>query len=101
MHKLKTHFKLAVGIAVIILVAVTFFFLNKSSNLENGNLRHWAASSAERRVAAVKILTGSEEHTELMAACMNKMASLPDSAEMPVRDAASLCFTGIQLKEHI
>jgi hypothetical protein len=101
MQQLKTSLKLVIGIAVIVLVAVLFLFMNKSGNLENGNLKHWAASGAERRAAAVKILTGGEEHTDLMVACLNKMASLPDSADMPLRDAASLCYTGIQLKEHI
>lgn len=32
---------------------------------------------------------------------LDKIAALPDSGEMAVRDAASLCHTGIQLKENI
>ena len=30
-----------------------------------------------------------------------QMATLPDSGEMAIRDAASLCYTGIQLKENL
>ncbi|MDR2413233.1 MAG: hypothetical protein LBD50_03420 [Rickettsiales bacterium] len=101
MNAVKKPFKLFVGISALILAAVVFLFLNKSADLENGNMKHWAASSIDRRTAAVKILTGSEEHTELMTLCLNKISSLPDSADMPVKDAASLCFMGIQLKDNI
>jgi hypothetical protein len=97
----KKYFKLLIGIAAIILFAVVFFFLNRSSDLENGNLKRWNTASAERRAAAVKILTGTDEHAELMVQCLDKIAALPDSTDMPVKDAASLCFVGIQLKDNI
>jgi hypothetical protein len=97
----KKCLKLLIGIAVIILFAVVFFFLSRSSDLENGNLRHWLTASIERRVAAVKILTGTDEHVEMMVLCLDKIAALPDSADMAVKDAASLCFVGIQLKDNI
>lgn len=101
MDIIKKHLKLYIGIAVLILVAVVFFFLTKSADLENGNMKHWSAASNERRVSAVRILTGSEENTELMVQCLNKVAKLPDATDMPIKDAASLCYTGIQLKENI
>lgn len=97
----KRYFKLLIGVAAIILFAVVFFFLNKSSELETGNLKHWRAASIERRVSAVKILTGTDEHTDLMVQCLDKIATLPESADMPIKDAASLCFMGIQLKDNI
>lgn len=101
MKTLKKHFKLLIGVAALILVAVVFFFASRATDLENGNMRNWVAASHDRRVAAVKILTANEEHSDLMVECLNKIASLPDSGEMMVKDAASLCFMGIQLKENI
>ncbi|MDR0726551.1 MAG: hypothetical protein LBF37_00640 [Rickettsiales bacterium] len=97
----KKYIKLMIGVAAIIVFAVVFFFINKSADLETGNLKHWKTASIERRGAAVKILTGTDEHTDLMVQCLDKIASLPESADMPIKDAASLCFMGIQLKDNI
>ena len=55
----------------------------------------------ERRVSAAQILTGADKDINLLVACVDKMATLPDSGEMAIRDAASLCHTGIQLKENL
>ncbi|MDL2295392.1 hypothetical protein LJC18_01085 [Lachnospiraceae bacterium OttesenSCG-928-E19] len=101
MKTLKKHLKLIIGIAAIILFGVVFFVASRSSDLENGTLKNWRAASNDRRIAAVKILTASDADTELMVGCINKIATLPDSAEMGVKDAASLCYMGIQLKENI
>ncbi|MDR1338149.1 MAG: hypothetical protein LBJ73_03945 [Rickettsiales bacterium] len=97
----KKYMKLLIGVAAVILFAVAFFIMNRSSDLETGNLKHWKSASLARRGAAAQILTGTDEHTDLMVRCLDKVASLPDSADMPVKDAASLCFTGIQMKDSI
>lgn len=101
MQTFKKHLKLVIGVAAIILFGVVFFFLSKSTDLEKGNMKHWRAASMDRRIAAVKILTGTDENTELMVQCLDKVATLPDSGEMPIKDAASLCYVGIQLKDNI
>ncbi|HNY25283.1 MAG TPA: hypothetical protein PKJ33_01915 [Alphaproteobacteria bacterium] len=101
MDAFKKHFKLVIGISALILFAVIFFFYHKASNLENNSMRNWATASEERRAAAVKILTGTDENTELMVQCMDKVANLPNSADMSVRDATSLCFMGVKLKNNI
>ena len=98
MNFIKAHVKLTVGILALLLVAVIFAFGMKSANLENGELKDWASSSNDRRVAAVKILTGSDENSEIMVACLNRMAALPDASKMKVKDAASLCAVGVALK---
>ncbi len=101
MNFLKKYFKIFIGIAALILVIVVFFFAQRSNDLEGGNLKNWRSASTERRTAAAKIITAGEENLELIVACVDKMATLPDSGEMAVRDAMSLCYTGIQLKENI
>ena len=98
---LLVSLKIAIGVAVIIMVFVMFVFTQKSTELENGYMRHWAGETAERRETAVRILTGVDENIELMMACMDSIAALPDSGEMPIRDAASLCNLGIQLRDSI
>ena len=101
MNFIKRYFKIFIGIAALTLCICVFFFVSRAADLENGNMNNWLAASVEQRTAAVKILTGGDEHTELMVACLDKIAALPDSSEMMVRDAASLCYTGIQLRENL
>lgn len=102
MELIKKNLKLFVGIAVLILVAVIFFIIQGSTDLERSNMRTWRSASVERRVAAIKILTGGDiSEQELMLQCMDKVASLPNSSEMMVRDSASLCYAGIKLKQNI
>jgi hypothetical protein len=98
---MKAYIKFIIGIAVLIMVALSFFMAMKSGDLENGTLRNWLSASEVRRAAAVEILTGGRENAELVAACLNKMATLPDSGRMKIKDAASLCLTGITIKENI
>ncbi|MBO5705050.1 MAG: hypothetical protein J6R99_03475 [Alphaproteobacteria bacterium] len=101
MNFIKKYLKLFIGIGALILVLVVFFFAQRSSALEGGSLQEWRGASVDQRVSAAQILTGADTNIDLLVACIDKMATLPDSAEMAVRDAASLCQTGIQLKENL
>ncbi|MBP3397318.1 MAG: hypothetical protein J6K82_00110 [Alphaproteobacteria bacterium] len=101
MNFIKKYFKIFIGIAVLILAVVVFFFSQQSSDLETGVLKDWRAAPMDRRVASAQILTGADKNIDLLVACIDKMATLPDSGEMAIRDAASVCYTGIQLKESL
>lgn len=101
MDFIKKYLKLFIGVGVLILVLVTFFFAKRSNVLETGSLKDWRAASVESRMSAARILVGTDTNTDLLVACITKMSQLPDSGEMTVRDAASLCQTGIKLKENL
>lgn len=91
-----------VGVGVLLLAIFVFFTLpRKDAALESAYLKDWRGTTVERRIAAAKVLTASEQNLELLVACVDKMATLPDSGDMPVRDAMELCFVGMQLKNHI
>ncbi len=101
MKIIKSNLKLVVGILALVLSASVFFIAMKSqSNLEEGNLRAWLSASDTRRSAAVEILTGTKENTDMMVACITKMASMSDSGNVKVVDAASLCSVGIELRSN-
>lgn len=89
------------GIGALLLALFVFARTQRTTDLEAGKLNNWRSATVERRIAAVKILRASEEHVDLIVACVDKMASLPDSGEMAIRDAVALCYTGIQLKENL
>ena len=101
MNFIKKYFKIFIGVSALILVMVVFFFAQRSSTLETGTLKDWRAASIESRVSAAQILTGEDRNIDLLVACVNKMAELPESGDMVIRDAVSLCHTGIQLKENL
>jgi hypothetical protein len=101
MKTIKNYCKLCIGAAVLILAAVLFFMLNRSANLENGNMKNWLAAGTDARIATAKILSGTDENNDLVVSCMNKISELPDSGDMAVTDAASLCVMGIQLRDNI
>jgi hypothetical protein len=98
---MKSVLKLALGIAVLLVAVFVFFRTQGSGNLDKGSLKHWLASSNEQRVAAVKIAVAGEGDIDLIVACVNKIATLPDSNEMDTQTAITLCHTGNLLKENI
>lgn len=98
---LKKNFKLIIGIAVLILVVCVFFATKRNAaSLENGNLQKWTEGAIEQKIATVQLLTKSQENTDLIVACVDKMSTFNDSAEFAVRDAVKLCNMGIQLREN-
>lgn len=101
MSFIKKYFKIFIGAAVLVLFVVVFFFLQRGTSLEVGMLKDWRGATVERRIAAAQILTGAEKNIDVLVACVDKMATLPDSNKMLVRDAVALCYTGIQLKESL
>jgi len=101
MNFIKTHIKFIIGILALGLVAFVFFVsMRTQNNLEEGELRNWLSASDSRRAAAVEILAGTSENTDLMVACISKMATLPEASKVKVRDAASLCAVGIALRDN-
>ena len=98
MKVIKKYLKFIIGIAVLLVVIVVFMLVMQTSDLENGDLKKWRAADLDARMAAAQILSASDENLELLVQCVDKIATLPDSGEMAVRDSMSLCYTGIQLK---
>lgn len=101
MKFIKKYFKLFIGVCVLVMVVLVFFFAKRGESLEIGTLKDWRSASIDRRVASVQILTASEENNDILVACIDKISSLPDSSEMAVRDAISLCQTGLKLQQNM
>lgn len=102
MQFIKKYLKFIIGIAVIIVAAAVFFRTQQGTeSLENATLKQWAAATTERRLAAAQILVASDNNLEIIVACVDKMAKLPDASDMAVSDAVRLCHTGLLLKDNI
>ena len=99
---IKKYLKFVIGTAVLLGFFFVFFtFARGGQALETGQLKHWRAASETRRAAAVRVLVASDENLDGIVACVSKIADLPDSSDMAVRDAVELCFVGYQLKNNI
>lgn len=98
---LKKYLTFFVGIGVLVLAIFVFVQTQKTTALESGQLKNWRSASVQRRIAAIKVLTASENNLDILVKCVDKITTLPDSGDMPVRDAVELCFVGMQLKENI
>ena len=101
MNFAKKSLKFAVGVSTLIISLFVFVACSqRTESLERATLKAWSTASAERRAAAVRLLTRSEENTDILTQCVDKIASLPDSGDVMVRDAVSLCLMGIKVKEN-
>ena len=98
---MKSLLKFALGIAVLLAVFFVFFHSQNTGSLDKKSLKHWLSASNDQRVAAVKVAVAGEGDIDLIVACVNKIASLPDSNEMDVTTAIVLCHTGSVVKENI
>jgi len=99
---MKFVLKFLLGIGVLLVAFFVFFHTQRSNDLSVGNLKNWASASSDQRIATARVVVASDDaNIDLIVACVNKMSTLPDSHEMIVRDAISLCNTGIILKENI
>ena len=98
---MKHILKFILGVFVLLAVVFVFFYSQRTNNLENKTLKHWLSASNDQRVATVKIAVAGDGDIDLIVACVNKIASLPDSNEMDVSTAIILCHTGSMVKENI
>ena len=101
MKFIKKYLKLFIGNCVLVMVVLVFFFAKRGETLEIGTLKDWRAAPMDRRVASVQILMASEDNNDILVACIDKISTLPDSSEMAVRDAISLCQTGLRLQQNM
>lgn len=98
---LKRYLKFIIGVAALLVVLFMFGQTRATTSLEVGQLKDWGSATVERKITAVKVLTAQEKDLDLLVKCIDKMATLPDSANLPVRDATELCFMGVKLKDNM
>lgn len=101
MNFIKKYFKIIVGAGVLVLALFVFAMSLRSKDLGTGTLKSWVSANNDERISAVRTLVGGDANIDIIVACVGKMASLPDSGEMAIADAARLCNMGMQLKENL
>ena len=101
MNFIKKYLKIFIGAGVLVVVLFIFATSMRSGNLSTGTLKSWPSANLDERSTTIRALVGSDENTEILVACVDKMATLPDAEQMTVADAARLCNLGLQLKPNL
>lgn len=101
MNFIKKYFKILIGAGVLVLALFVFAMSLRSKDLSTGTLKSWTSANSEERMSTVRTLIGGDKNIDIIVACVGKIASLPDSGEMAIADAARLCNMGMQLKENL
>jgi hypothetical protein len=60
-------------------------------------MKKWQDLTQEQRVSTVQRIVQNISDQELLLQCVDKIASLPNSNEMSIKDAAIICNSGIQM----
>jgi len=98
-QKIKTFVKVSVAFGLIILFFVLGVFVKHTHSFENSNMKTWVSLSETQRLDTLHKIIPNIENIDLMLACMNKITTLPESSNMVIQSAASLCYNGIKLNE--
>ena len=101
MKFIKKYLKIFIGAGVLVLALFVFAASLRSKDLSTGTLKGWLSANNDERVSTVQTLVGGDKNIDILVACVSKIATLPDSGEMTVADAARLCNLGLPLKENL
>ena len=87
-----------ITVATVVLVALVFlgFFVKYNYTFENANMEKWLGLSESQRIATINRVIPNPDNRELLVQCVTKIAELPDSDKMDIRDAISICYNGIK-----
>ncbi len=96
-RKIKKLLKIGIIICILSTFVILGFFVKYSYDFENYKMTKWVKITESQQINTLKKIVSDISDSELLIACMNKIASLPDSGEMTIRSAAVLCYNGIKM----
>lgn len=98
-QKIKNFIKISVASMLVISFIVLTFFVKHKHTFENSNMNKWISLNDMQRITTVQRIIPGFQNDDLFMACMNKIATLPDSDNMMIQSAVALCYNGIKLNE--
>ena len=96
-QRIKLFIKISIVVIVICIFIVLGFFVKPTPSFENSNMKKWPLLSDNQKTDVLKNILKNDFDQDLLIKCVDKIAELPDSSEMQIRDAVSLCYNGIIL----
>ena len=98
-QKIKNFIKILVASVLVIMFIVLTFFIKHNHSFENSNMKKWDSLTDIQRMTTIQQVIPDFEQDDLFIACMNKIAKLPESNNMIIQSAISLCYNGIKLND--
>ena len=96
-RKIKRFLKICIIVCVLSTFIILGFFVKHSYNFEKSKMSEWLKISEVQQMNTLQKIIPEISDSELLVACMNKIAELPDSNEMTIRSATVLCYNGIKM----
>ena len=85
---------------VVVLIVLGFFVKNGYNTFENSGMEKWLSLTESQRIATLRRVVPNCDDNELLLKCVTRVAQLPDSDKMDIRDAIVICYNGIKLNEN-
>ena len=94
---IKNFIKISVATGLVVLFIVLTFFVKHTHTFENSNMAKWTSLSDIQQINTIKRISPDFNKDDLFMKCMEKIAALPESDNMIIQSAISLCYNGIKL----
>lgn len=94
---IKRILKISIAGIVIILLIFLGFFVQYNYTFENSNMKKWLVLSEQQREKTLYKIVPDTADKDLLIQCVTKIANLPDSEKMDIRDGVVLCYNGIKI----
>ena len=96
-QQIKLFIKASIIIGVLAIFIILGVFIRPTTTYENAHIKKWLVLSDPQRVATIERVIKDSDNQELLLKCVDKIANLPGPGEMLIRDAATICYGGIQM----
>lgn len=94
---IKRFIKISIVVCILFIFIVLGFFVKPTHTFENASMKRWLKMTHDQQIATVEHVIKTPENQDLLLECITKIAELPQSGEMQIRDATVLCYNGIKL----
>lgn len=96
-QQIKLFIKASIITTVLAIFVVLGIFVRPTIIYENARMEKWLELNDSQRVSTVQHVIKDFDGNEILIKCVDKIAQLPNSNEMLIRDAIVLCNGGIQM----
>ncbi len=97
LQQIKLLIKASIIIGVLFVFIVLGLFVRPNRTFENVNMKKWLNLTSEQRALTIEHIIKDVQDKELLIKCLDKIAELPNSNEMLIKDATVICYSGIQM----
>lgn len=96
-QRIKLFIKASIIIGILAIFIVCGIFVRPTITAENARMEKWLTLNETQRISTIRHVIKDFDGNEILIKCVDKIAQLPNSNEMLIRDAIVLCNGGIQM----